>query len=203
MEKRFCTKCGEQLQGEEKFCQKCGNALSSEMKETVSMETIAAQIGNSKSQKKTSKKSKFLKGIGVVIALLIVSGIFTSMSDDGNSKRKGSTIQIKAEDLANAYEQDSSAAEEKYKNKSVKVTGQLINKYQFKNSQNYGLIIYDKISGGKRYGVIVDVPKDNVDVANKMKKGDFVNVEGNCVGIVKQDDPDNISIQIHSVKVNE
>lgn len=125
------------------------------------------------------------------------------MSDDGNSKSKGSTIQIKAEELANAYEQDSSAAEEKYKNKSVKVTGQLINKYQFKNSQNYGLIIYDKISGGKRYGVIVDVPKDNVDVANKMKKGDFVNVEGNCVGIVKQDDPDNISIQIHSVKVNE
>ena len=58
-------------------------------------------------------------------------------------------------------------------------------------------------SGGKTYQVLVDVPAKRASIVNSLKTGDFVNVKGKCVGIVKQKDPTLISVQIKSTKIND
>ena len=95
------------------------------------------------------------------------------------------------------YVRDQASAEKQYKDKQVKVTGQLISKSQFSNSQDYGLLIGNKNMAGKRY-----VISEKAAEANKVKPGDFVSAEGKCVGIVKQDDPTKISVQILTNKIN-
>ena len=40
-------------------------------------------------------------------------------------------------------------------------------------------------------------------IVNSLKTGDFVNVKGKCVGIVKQKSPTLISVQIKSTKIND
>lgn len=90
---------------------------------------------------------------------------------------------MKAEDTEiKDYRTDFASAEAKYKDKEVEVTGQLLSKKQFNNSQDYALVIYATEAGGKSYTVDVDIDKDKVTEANKVKNGDFVNVKGICVG---------------------
>lgn len=55
---------------------------------------------------------------------------------------------------------------------------------------------------GKNYLILVDLPSEKAAEANKVKVGDFVAAEGKCVGIVKQDDPTKISVQIQTDKIN-
>lgn len=90
----------------------------------------------------------------------------------------------------------------KYKEKNVEVTGQLVRKQQFINAQDYGLIIYENAAGEKLYRVIVQIDKDKVSEANKVKEGDFIKVKGICVGRVRQDSDNHISIQIQAKSVN-
>ena len=58
-------------------------------------------------------------------------------------------------------------------------------------------------NGGKTYQVLVDVPAKRASIVNDLKIGDFVNVKGKCVGIVKQKSPTLISVQIKSTKIND
>ena len=157
------------------------------------------------------EKSKLKIFAGLVGAFLVVI-ILGSLGSGGNTSSKSSTtkkpvqeavIQVKAEDLIDAYSKDETAAEEKYKDKKVSVTGQLEMKHQFTNTQNFGLLIAHKQLNGRRYNVVVDIEKDNVDAANKVKQGDFIKADGVCVGKVEQKDSDEVSIQIKAKKLNE
>ena len=49
----------------------------------------------------------------------------------------------------------------------------------------------------------MDVPAKRASIVNGLKTGDFVNVKGKCVGIVKQKSPTLISVQIKSTKIND
>ena len=49
----------------------------------------------------------------------------------------------------------------------------------------------------------MDVPAKRASIVNDLKIGDFVNVKGKCVGIVKQKSPTLISVQIKSTKIND
>ena len=55
----------------------------------------------------------------------------------------------------------------------------------------------------KTYGVIAAIPNEKIELINKVKVGDFVNVEGIRVGTVKQANPTIISIQIQDPKINQ
>ena len=55
----------------------------------------------------------------------------------------------------------------------------------------------------KTYGVIVAIPNEKIELINKVKVDDFVNVEGICIGTVKQANPTVISIQIKDPKINQ
>ena len=105
--------------------------------------------------------------------------------------------------MINDYIRDQGGAEQKYKDKKVIVTGKVIDKNQFNNSQDYAMLIATNITGEKTYGVIAAIPNEKIELINKVKVGDFVNVEGICVGTVKQANPTVISIQIRDPKINQ
>jgi hypothetical protein len=105
-------------------------------------------------------------------------------------------IEVKSSAMVDDYIRDIGTADQKYKNKNVKITGNVLLKSQFNNSSNFYIITDRKAVGGKRYSVLVEYPVDKVDEVNKLKYNDFVVAEGLCVGVVPQKDPTDVSIQI-------
>lgn len=186
-----CPNCGAVLDPKENFCSECGTKVSLDP-------SISAPQTSPKGYKKWMP-------LGIAAAVVLVIGIALSVSSDSSSDTStssGGSISVKADDMINDYVRDQSSAEKQYKDKQVKVTGQLITKSQFSNSQNYGLLIGNKNMAGKNYLILVDLPSEKAAEANKVKVGDFVAAEGKCVGIVKQDDPTKISVQIQTDKIN-
>lgn len=105
--------------------------------------------------------------------------------------------------MVDDYIRDQSSGDKKYKDKTVQVSGKVKWKGQFNNSQNYSITLESRENGGKTYQVLVDVPAKRASIVNGLKTGDFVNVKGKCVGIVKQKSPTLISVQIKSTKIND
>ena len=128
--------------------------------------------------------------------LLIVSGCDTTAP----SKSKNAitpSIEVKTEEILNDYIRDQTSAEQKYKNKNVKLTGKVIDKGQFNNTSRFFINTGIKEISGKTYIMLVDYPTDKVKDVNAVKVGDFVVVEGIFIGIVPQKDPTIISIQMN------
>ena len=208
METKFCENCGEKLESGAVFCPKCGSKVGHSINNQSEHKSPVPDLGKPVQKKKKSKLKIFAGLVGAFLVVIILG----SLGSGGNTSSKSSTtkkpmqeavIQVKAEDLIDAYSKDEAAAEEKYKDKKVSVTGQLEMKHQFTNTQNFGLLIAHKQLNGRRYNVVVDIEKDNVDAANKVKQGDFIKADGVCVGKVEQKDSDEVSIQIKAKKLNE
>ena len=140
------------------------------------------------------KKKKILAIIGVLVVIL---GLFFAFG--GGSK----PIQVKSGEIVDDYIRDQSSGDKKYKDKTVQVSGKVKWKGQFNNSQNYSITLESRENGDKTYQVLVDVPAKRASIVNDLKIGDFVNVKGKCVGIVKQKSPTLISVQIKSTKIND
>ena len=186
-----CPNCGAVLDPKENFCSECGTKVS-----------LDPSIQSPDTPKREYKK---WLPLGIAAAVVLVLGIALSSSDDsssGTTSTSKGTISVKADDMIDDYVRDQASAEKQYKDKQVKVTGQLISKSQFSNSQDYGLLIGNKNMAGKNYVILVDLPSEKAAEANKVKVGDFVAAEGKCVGIVKQDNPTKISVQIQTDKIN-
>lgn len=125
----------------------------------------------------------------LLFLLLILSGCDTTRS----SKAITPPIEVKSEEIINDYIRDQTSAEQKYKNKNVKLTGKVINKGQFKNSSDFFIVTGVKNLSEKTYETVVAYPTDMVKDVNVAKKDDFI-----VGGIVPQDNPAIISIQIHA-----
>ena len=193
MNKEFCTKCGEELKEDSAFCTSCGNKFNSE--NSINEATL-----------KSGKNKKILFGVIAFIAFIVFALIIGNGKESTNNSVKAENsqvIRVKAEEVINDYIRDQSSAEQKYKDKRVIVTGKVIDKNQFNNSQDYAMLIATNITAGKTYGVIAAIPNEKIELINKVKVGDFVNVEGICVGTVKQANPTIISIQIQDPKINQ
>ncbi len=193
MNKEFCTKCGQELKEESEFCTSCGNKFNSE--NSINETTL-----------KSGKNKKILFGVIAFIAFIVFAFIIGNGKESTNNSVKAENsqvIRVKAEEVINDYIRDQSSAEQKYKDKRVIVTGKVIDKNQFNNSQDYAMLIATNITAGKTYGVIAAIPNEKIELINKVKVGDFVNVEGICVGTVKQANPTIISIQIQDPKINQ
>lgn len=222
-----CVQCGAILQDDDQFCTECGAAQPVErrcpkchapVKEGAAFCTnCGAKLDGEGTVRETavsarpSKNTQYMK-IGAIIGacvvvLLILVGVFANMSkqdgEDSANGNNGAVISVKAADMTDDYIRDQATAETKYKGKKVNITGQLVYKRQFKNSQNYFLVIHNKKAAGKNYAILIDVAPKNVSMVNSIKPGDFVTAEGTCVGIVQQDDPTDITVEIQSDKVNQ
>lgn len=193
MNKEFCTKCGEELKEDSAFCTSCGNKFNSE--NSINEATL-----------KSGKNKKILFGVIAFIAFIVFAFIIGNGKESTNNSVKAENsqvIRVKAEEMIDDYIRDQASAEKKYKDKRVIVTGKVIDKNQFNNSQDYAMLIATNITAGKTYGVIAAIPNEKIELINKVKVGDFVNVEGICVGTVKQANPTIISIQIQDPKINQ
>lgn len=193
---KFCSECGKALEKDEMFCTKCGAKVGSDNSHVDA--SITAAKGDSKSK-------KIIIGVLAVVVLLVgaISILGSNESKSDSSQESASVISIKAEELMKDYIRDQGTAETKYKNKEVNVTGKVLSKSQFHNSNNFFMMLATTYVAGKTYNVLVSVPADKVDIINKSDEGKFVSVKGKCIGIVQQDDPTKISVQIEAEKINQ
>ena len=193
MNKEFCTKCGEELKEDSAFCTSCGNKFNSE--NSINEATL-----------KSGKNKKILFGVIAFIAFIVFAFIIGNGKESTNNSVKAENsqvIRVKAEEMIDDYIRDQGGAEQKYKDKRVIVTGRVIEKNQFNNNQDYAMLIATNLTGGKTYGVIAAIPNEKIELINKVKVDDFVNVDGICIGTVKQANPTVISIQIKDPKINQ
>ncbi len=196
VEKR-CPKCHALVKNDATFCTNCGAKLGEKAQAAPAVSATSTTVTN----KWNMKKIGGIIGICVVVLVILVSVL--SSSDGNGSTSSSGAISVKAEDMIDDYIRDQASAEKKYKDKEINITGKLIHKNQFNNSQNYCLYISRKTVSGKEYSIVIDVPSKDVNMINKVKTGDFISAKGTCVGIVKQKDPTDISIEIQSEKVNQ
>lgn len=137
------------------------------------------------------------KYIVVYVVLFLVCFFITGCGTEKMKKEKQiQFIQVKSEDMINDYIRDQGTAENKYKNKNIKLTGNVLHKGQFKNGNNFFVVTNNKYAAGRNYAILIEYPVDRVDDVNKLKYGDFLVAEGVCVGIVPQDNPTDVSIQV-------
>ena len=204
----ICTKCGVNQEGElrcpkcksildmnSKFCTECGTKI--EMNNESMFAKTTDSLRNFSTKRIFGKFSKFVDVIAGICIIVFALNYLGDVNIFGNSE-----IKVKAEDMVADYIRDTMSAEKKYKDQDVVITGKLIEKSQFGNSQDFALSIYRQFAAGKRYEVVVSVPEDKVNEANKVRVGDIVTVTGECHGMVKQDDPTYIMIQVNSRKLN-
>ena len=201
---KFCTECGAEQPVVNK-CKKCGNLLDENTAFCTNCGTPVAVVNGVKSintaikGRYQVKEIKPVVWIGIALAIIaIVAGFIFFSNSSGVTKEP-----IKASAIVEDYIRDQASAEKTYKDKTIKVTGKLLSKSQFSDSSNYALVIYHETAGGKYYSLSVNIPADKAGEVNKVKEGDFISVEGTCVGVVKQKSPTDISIQIQANKINE
>ena len=158
MKQKFCTNCGKELLDAVEFCSSCGLKINDNNKIEHIEQTPIINI-----EKSVKKKRPKLKILGAVISVIIGLFIIAAIGSNGTSNAgRDKELQVKAEEIIEDYINDEVAAEKKYKDKKMIVTGQLMAKHQFKNTQNFGLNLYQKDQNGKIYTVVVDVSKDLV-----------------------------------------
>ena len=193
MSEKFCTKCGKELKEDCAFCTSCGTTLKS------------SNPPNEVPLKSDTNKNLLFGFIGLIaiIVFAFIIGNGKDSTDNSVKAENSQVIRVKAEEMIDDYIRDQGGAEQKYKDKRVIVTGRVIEKNQFNNNQDYAMLIATNITAGKTYGVIAAIPNEKIELINKVKVNDFVNVEGICIGTVKQANPRDISIQIENPKINQ
>lgn len=190
-DKNLCPNCGESVPSDSRFCTNCGTEMSLSI-----VQHLQNRLINS------NNFWKYIVGAVILFAIMIVI-VIASHSQTTTTGSNEARITVKAKDMANDYIRDQYSAETKYKNNIVSINGKVVDKFQFKNSNNYGIVIYQTDAAGKRYSVMVDVDPKLVKSLNGLNIGDFITVEGKSYGIVKQDSPTDITIQINADKINE
>ena len=111
-------------------------------------------------------------------------------------KQDVSYLDVKAEEMLREYIRDTGIAESKYKGQNIQLTGKLQRKGQFRNSSNFYAVLVSEHTLGRNYNIVVQYPVDKSDEINKLKYGDFVVARGECLGIIPQEDPKEISVHV-------
>ena len=200
----FCKKCGAQIPDNAKFCPKCGAAGGA-----VNVAALGQQQPVNNVPQNNGQRSSFNGRIIAIIVLLlvVVGGAFAVFRDgskgsESSTSNSGNVVVIKSETLVDDYIRDSASANTKYGNKTVQITGKVLYKNQFTNDVSFCVTLYAKSAGGKHYSVSIAMPVAKVNEVNKLKNGDFVTAEGHFEGIVPQENPLDISLQIKAEKLN-
>ena len=220
-----CPKCGRGYEEGIAFCSECGTKLGKTGGEGENTIPAVRMVltNNSANTTRTSEQSsagqsfdtaadnlskaaggrgRLLAIMGGIIVVLLV--IIIGMNFSGKSSSVSSNnIVVKADEMLDDYIRDQGSAEKKYRGKDITISGIVYARNQFKNAQDYNIVIAYKAAAGKDYSLSLQIKPSKVSILNSLKEGDFVNAKGTCVGIVKQDSPTDISIQIETDKVNE
>lgn len=146
-----------------------------------------------------------MKRFSVIITIFCIALTIFGCSEKPSKPDKQSVapkevvyMEVKANDIMNDYIRDAGIAEKKYKNKNVHITGQLVKKGQFTNSSNFYAVIANKYAAGRNYSILVEYPVEKSEEINKLHYNDFVVAKGVCVGVIPQEEPTAISVQIYA-----
>lgn len=191
--RNICPNCGTPITPDSTFCPNCGAPLSTDP---------IVEVPSSGSNFFDTVR-RCWKIFSAIITVIGIGWYIFSGHGIGKFFSSAPEVTVKAQTLMNDYMRNPRNADKKYKDKVIRVTGQVIDKGQFDNTSNYYLQIGADFDRGKNYDVKVDIDSKRAKEANKVREMDFVDVTGTCVGIVKQRDPNFISIQIKADKVNE
>ena len=188
----LCKKCNAKLTEEDIFCPECCEKIVVD----CSIQTNGLRPNNKNEIPYFNKYNfKNLRNL-VLIPICILCIIFIG------ERVLNPPMDVTPRDIVEAYVQNESLGELKYKNKKIRITGKLIHKNQFNNSRDYYLDLYERSERGKVYSIFVSVDSSDRDIVNQLRIGDFIIVEGRCLGRVQQEKFNDISIQIESRKIN-
>jgi len=195
----FCSKCGKQIPDDSQFCSSCGYKI-------VLIKNNNNYNDNAEKKEKhniNSKNSTLI--VFTVIILIIIIGIATNIFS-GNSRSSTSTtssrsrstpppapaMNVTLDELINAYRANRVAADEKYKNKNIIITGRIVgfSTAIFSDSPVISfegdLPISDLLSSGllgSIYSLVMVFDKQHANIIANLKRGDIVTVEGKFIGL--------------------
>lgn len=206
-EVRLCKQCGALLEKDALFCGECGTKYEDPNKQQTERPVIkAAPVTELKEEKKWTTSQMISIAVGVLVVLFLVIAIFNGVGENKGAVKKAEeaqAISVKAETMIDDYIRDQAKAEKEYKDKKIELTGKVSSKGQYRNSQDYYVTVGRRMAAGKSYYVLLRIPSKMAGKLNKLHIGDYVSAEGVCQGIVEQEDPTDVSIQIPAQKINE
>ena len=182
----FCSKCGTNNAEESLFCTECGAVIKDN-----SLGRTEPKVLPGMESKPTPKKK--VAGIiaCVLVWLFLVANVF------GASSNNRTVYEIKAEQLGKEYLNNAKLADAKYKGARVKLNGVVAKKGQYGESNDLFVELYHLPDrDGKWVEVLIDVPIREKTKVNNLKVGDFIEVDGECLGHIPQSDKTIISVQI-------
>lgn len=203
-----CPKCGKEYDEGTTFCGECGSKLGEENLESAMLASTEQNFDEAadKLSQAAGGRGKLVAIMGGVIAVLLIAVLAMAVGGGGDrssSKSGSNAIVVKSDDMINDYIRDQGTAEQKYKDKYLTVSGKVLKKGQFSNSSEYMIAMSAKDATGRNYVIAASVPPERVTELNKLNIGDFINIKGKCVGVIKQERPTYILVQVNADKINE
>ena len=166
-----CQKCG--TEHNNNFCPNCGNPVNSPKKKRKNSNTVIIVLAS------------VISFIGLYILLFSIG---SAMNEDANNSEGLSSpsqtsstenpIEVSAQDLWDAFEENEIAAEEKYKGKLIKITGIVsdINSKDFLTDDNILLEV-----DGTYWGCVqCNFNSANAKAIANVQKGKKVTIIGTC-----------------------
>lgn len=137
----------------------------------------------------------------LLLSLIFLGMIFilSGCGDDTNGEAElinDGRMSVKADVMVNDYIKDKSSAEHKYKGQNIRVTGTLIEKGKFVNSDELFVVLADEYVNNINYVISGAYPHNKIDELNRLAVGDKHTFVGVCDGVVPQSDPNIVNIQI-------
>lgn len=124
---------------------------------------------------------KKLLGIGLLLALIGLGvGYFMYNKPHQNMERAKADVSIKATELFSAFESDESAANEKYLDKIIQVSGAV----KEVSTDEEGNISLTLESGSEMFGVICQMDNLTEHEKTDFQPGEQVTLKGKCTGML-------------------
>ena len=129
----------------------------------------------------TTKKKPWLKKLLIITLIILVAGgigiylIFTEKFEDTGTQ--AATFTVTADELIKEFQQNDSAANEKYAEKMISVNGKITETEVADSSINIKMM--DTLTGSY---IIFAFQEQHIKEAKQFIEGDMVSIKGSCSG---------------------
>ena len=125
-------------------------------------------------------RKSILFGVGIAILLAVVFGYFLYNKPHDNIARANADYSLSAVDLFVAFDSDESAANEKFLDKLIEVTGRI----QDVKQDDAGNTILTLEGDGLMFGIICELDPHTAGHRADFMQGEEVTMKGICTGML-------------------
>ena len=130
------------------------------------------------------------KGRNTIMIVLVIAAIYFFYTES-------MLVKISADELIEAYEQNSSQADDNFLNKEIEVTGTVKAYYKFENKNS----LLELSSGNRDIRIYCIIATADIEeMANRLIKDTPVTVVGKCSGLAEGVFPNSIYVEVKSIK---